>query len=159
MDLFKFIRNVICNLEDLEGKISKQPKFSPKEMSEILQSAKSENVCFLESLSKINKLSAFDISFLLSSVKLDYRKVEIIKQAASLYREDEFKEQGQTFSDFIFKVASNIELLNSSNIELFKDLAKCKSDVYDFKNVLKNPSRYLNVNQNELEFAFEKVFY
>ena len=64
-----------------------------------------------------------------------------------------------TFSDFIFKVASNIELLNSSNIELFKDLAKCKSDVYDFKNVLRKPGKYLSAKNNELEFAFEKVFY
>ena len=76
-----------------------------------------------------------------------------------MYNDEEFKAEGQTFSDFIFKVAANIELLNSANLELFKDLAKCKTNVYDFKNVLKNPSRYMQIKKDKAEFAFQRVFY
>ena len=52
------------------------------------------------------ELTAFDVSYLLSSVSLSMEKIEILKKASSLYKEDEFKAQGQTFSDFVFRIGA-----------------------------------------------------
>ena len=159
MDFIKFCKSILCKMDNLESQISIKSRFTTREFSEILQTARRENVNYLEQLSRITKLSAFDMSFLLSSVKLNPERIAIIKQASEMYKESEFQEQGQTFSDFIFKVAANIELLNNENLELFKELAKCKNDVYDFGKVLKNPTKYLAKQTHEMKFAFEKVFY
>ncbi len=160
MGLLEFCKIIASEISNIENKITECQKFTAREMNEILQNARKENVQYFQSLSKIKKISAFDISFLLSSVKLDEKRVEIIKHAAEMYDEREFQGQGQTFSDFIFRVASNIELLSEQNLELFKDLAQNKNDVYDFSKILKNPAKYLEQNKtSELKFAFQRVFY
>ena len=159
MNLVQFCRYIAAEINSIENKINQNQKFSAREINEILQSARKENLPYMQSLTKINRISAFDISFLLSSVKLDEKRVEIIKKAAEMYNEKEFQGQGQTFSDFIFRVASNIELLNADNLEIFKELAQNKTDVYNFSKLLKNPTKYLEKQNHELQFAFQKVFY
>ncbi len=70
-----------------------------------------KNLQFLKSLARMPELTAFDVSYLLSSVSLSMEKIEILKKASSLYKEDEFKAQGQTFSDFVFRIGANIDNL------------------------------------------------
>ncbi|MBE7706955.1 MAG: hypothetical protein E7Z91_06920 [Cyanobacteria bacterium SIG30] len=159
MNFIQFCKKIAESLNSIENQINESSRFSSRELSEILQSAKKENLSYLQSLAKINKLSAFDTSFLLSSVNLNPERVAIIKKAVSMYNEDEFQGQGQTLSDFIFRVAANIELLNEANLELFKELAQCKTDVYDFAKILKNPAKHLIKQKHEMQFAFQKVFY
>ena len=104
------------------------------------------------------ELTAFDVSYLLSSVKLSMEKIEILKKASSLYKDDEFKAQGQTFSDFVFRIGANIDNLNMENLEVFKDLVQCKNELYDFSNALQNPIKYKHHKKKELQFAFQNVF-
>lgn len=157
MDLKSFISSLFSNLNDIESRMKYSFRFSQNELNDILQNAKTDNLKFLQEVSKINKLSAFDVSYLLSAVKLDEEKVETIKAAVELYDEEEFSSIGQTFSDFIFRVTTNIEALNASNLEFFKELVQCRNEIYDFKDALRKPARSLRSNKKELAFAFEKV--
>jgi ABC-type uncharacterized transport system substrate-binding protein len=59
MNFFEFISDVFAKLNNLEVKIQSNFKFSTIEMAEIMRCAKRENLRFLESLVKINKLTAY----------------------------------------------------------------------------------------------------
>lgn len=156
MDLIKFIRTLFQNLSYVENKIQTGLKFGQGELNEILKTAKDENVKYLQRLSQINRLSAFDVSFLLSSTSLDEGKIDVIKRAAQMYDEEEFKQVGQTFSDFIFRVGANIDMLNYDNLEIFKELVNCKNEIYDFTNAMKNPIKPKK-RKKEFGYAFNKV--
>ena len=76
-----------------------------------------------------------------------------------MYNEKEFCALGQTFSDFIFRVSANINYLNESNLDIFKELVQCKNELYDFSNALKNPLRAMHKkSSNKLAYVFENVF-
>ncbi|GBF23110.1 hypothetical protein tpqmel_0514 [Candidatus Gastranaerophilus sp. (ex Termes propinquus)] len=152
-----FFTTLFSSLANVENQMKYSFRFSQSELNEILQSAKAENVKFLQEISKISKLSAFEVSYLLSSAVLDEEKVEIVKAAVDMYDEEEFLSIGQTLSDFIFRVSANIDSLNASNLGLFKELVQCRNEIYDFKDALKNPQRPLRARKKELSFAFEKV--
>ena len=85
-------------------------------------------------------------------------KIEIIKEAQKIYNDEEFKANGQTQSDFIFRVAANLEYLNADNINVFKELVKCKNELYDFKDALLNPVKYLVQSEAKVGYAFEKIY-
>ena len=105
------------------------------------------------------ELTAFDVSYLLSSVSLSMEKIEILKKASSLYKEDEFKAQGQTFSDFVFRIGANIDNLNMENLEVFKDLVQCKNELYDFSKALQNPIKCKqNKKEKNCSLLFQNVF-
>lgn len=159
MGLKGFIESVAKLVFSTECKISSQFRFSQNEINEIISNAKKENIKYFESLSKIRELSAFDVSFLMSQSTLDERKIAIIASASKMYDEKEFNSLGQTFSDFIFRVSANINLLNESNLDLFKELVQCKNELYDFSNALKNPIKAKAArNRNKMAYAFENVF-
>ena len=100
----------------------------------------------------------FDISFLLSQTNLNDEKIEIIKAANDIYDDEEFKANGQTRSDFVFRVAANLDYLTLDNIEIFKELVKCKNELYDFKAALENPMKYLVVKESKVGYAFENIY-
>ena len=104
------------------------------------------------------ELTLFDVGYLMSSVNLTIEKIEILKKASSLYKEEEFKAQGQTFSDFVFRIGANIDNLNMENLEVFKDLVQCKNELYDFTKALQNPIKYKHARKKEMRFAFQNVF-
>ncbi len=107
MGLKNYFERVFKNLSALENKMQTGFRFSQSEINEIISSAKSENLQFFENLARMPELTAFDVSYLLSSVKLSMEKIEILKKASSLYKEEEFKAQGQTFSDFVFRIGAD----------------------------------------------------
>jgi len=156
MSFKSFFATLFSGLGVLEDQI-KGSRFSQREMNDILANAKKENITFLQELSKINKLSAFEIGYLLSSARLSADKIQTIKKAVEMFNEKEFKAHGQTLSDFIFRVSANLESLNASNLELFKELVQCRNDIYDFSTILKNPARAVKLQKKEPAFAFEKV--
>ena len=119
---------------------------------------KKENLKYFEVLAKMPNLKYFDISFLLSQTNLSDEKIEIIKEAQKIYNDEEFKANGQTQSDFIFRVAANLDYLNSDNINVFKELVKCKNELYDFKDALLNPVKYLVRNESKVGYAFERIY-
>ncbi|MBR1976918.1 hypothetical protein IKA15_01410 [bacterium] len=157
MGLKKFIGNLFQAISHLEEKIEFNQRFSQSEINEILSNSKSENMRFLVDLLKIKSLSAFDISYILSLDNLSEEKIATITQASKLYSAEEFTEQGQTFSDFISKVCANLDMLNSSNIDYFKELALIKSELYDFTALLKNPTQILQKAQHKENFEFVRV--
>ena len=157
MGLKKFIGNLFQAISHLEEKIEFNQRFSQSEINEILSNSKSENMRFLVDLLKIKSLSAFDISYILSLDNLNEEKIATITQASKLYSAEEFTEQGQTFSDFISKVCANLDMLNSSNIDYFKELALIKSELYDFTALLKNPTQILQKAQHKENFEFVRV--
>lgn len=157
MGIANFVRMLFDNLNYVENKIQTGCKFSQSELNEILRTAKGENVKFLMKLSQINKLSAFDISFLLSSANLNEEKIDTIKQAALMYNEKEFAQVGQSFSDFIFRVGANLDMLNCDNLSVFKELVNCKNEVYDFTEIMKKPTKQRKKKNKEFAYAFEKV--
>ena len=152
----KFISELMSYLGKIEGKIEAKSRFSTNEVNEMLASANKENVPFMNTLMNIKKLSAFDMSLILSGSKLNLDKIEVIKKAVSLYSDEEFKAQGQTFSDFISKVCANIELLDMGNIDYFKEIAVLRAEIYDFTNLLKKPMKN-SYKQASYQFAFERV--
>ena len=152
----KFFSNLLAYLNKIEGKLSSEMRFSASEINEILSSARKENVPFLNTLMSINKLSAFDVSLILSRNNLTSDKIEVIKKAVSLYSDEEFKAQGQTFSDFISRVCANLDSLDMGNIDYFKEIAVLKAEVYDFTNMLKKPVKNLQ-RQKSYQFAFERI--
>ena len=152
----KFFSELLSYLGKIEGKIEIKSRFSTNEVNEILASARAENVPFMNTLMNINKLSAFDISLILSGNKLNLDKIEVIKKAVSLYSDEEFKAQGQTFSDFISKVCANLETLDMGNIDYFKEIAALRAEIYDFTNLLKKPMKNSH-KQASYQFAFERV--
>ena len=159
MFLKDFIKNVACTLFSTECKINSKFRFTQSEINEIISNANSKNLKYFEKLAQIKELSAFDVSFLLSSVELNDNKIAIIAHACKMYNEKEFNALGQTFSDFIFRVSANINLLNESNLDVFKELVQCKNELYDFTNALKNPIRAKSKKQNaKLAYAFQNVF-
>lgn len=159
MSLKSFIQQVSQLLFSTECNINSKFRFTQSEINEILSNADSQNLKYFESLAKIKELSAFDVSFLMSSVKLDEYKISIIASACKLYDEKEFNALGQTFSDFIFRVSANINLLNESNLDVFKELVQCKNELYDFSKALKNPARARHQkHSNKCAYAFVNVF-
>lgn len=158
MSLKNYFERVFKNLSALENKMQTGFRFSQSEINEIISTSKKENLEFFEGLARMPELTAFDVSYLMSSVHLTIEKIEILKKASSLYREEEFKAQGQTFSDFVFRIGANIDNLNMENLEVFKDLVRCKNELYDFTNALHNPIKYSHTRKKELSFAFQNVF-
>ena len=158
MGLKNYFERVFKNLTALENKMQTGFRFSQSEINEIISSAKKENLQYFESLARMPELTLFDVGYLMSSVNLTIEKIEILKKASSLYKEEEFKAQGQTFSDFVFRIGANIDNLNMENLEVFKDLVQCKNEIYNFARALQNPVRYKNSKTKELQFAFQNVF-
>ena len=138
MSLLSFLKEVFSSANHMDTTIKTGFKFSQEEVREIVSTSKPENLKYFETLAKMPNLKTFDISFLLSKTNLDDEKIEIIKKAQELYKEEEFQAHGQTCSDFIFRVGANLEYLNMNNIEIFKELVKCKNELYDFKKALQN---------------------
>ena len=158
MGLKNYFERVFKNLTALENKMQTGFRFSQSEINEIISSAKKENLQYFESLARMPELTLFDVGYLMSSVNLTIEKIEILKKASSLYKEEEFKAQGQTFSDFVFRIGANIDNLNMENLEVFKDLVQCKNEIYNFARALQNPVRYKNSKTKESQFAFQNVF-
>ena len=159
MKLLAFIKQLLMQINNIDNGVKTKFRFSQKEMSEILSIAKKSNLKYFETLSKMQNLRYFDISYLLSQVELNDEKIQIIKKAQEMFNTEEFKLTGQTQSDFIFRVASNLDYLSLDNLEVFKEVAKCKNELYDFKNALQNPTSYLKTKEYKLNYAFEKVYY
>lgn len=157
MSFKEFCSYLFKNVCALENKMSTGFRFSQSEINEILNSSKKENIKYFETLAKMPKLSAFDIGFLLSSTNLSEDKIEILKKAQSMYKEEEFKAHGQTFSDFVFRVGANIDKLSMDNLEIFKELVQCKNEIYDFSKALDNPIKYTHMRKKEPVFAFRTV--
>ena len=159
MKFLAFIKQLFEQTINIENSIKNNFRFSQKEMSEILSIAKQNNLKYFKTLTKMQNLKYFDISYLLSQVDLNDEKIEIIKKAQEMFNSEEFKLNGQTQSDFIFRVAANLDYLSLDNLEVFKEVAKCKNEIYDFKNALQNPNSYLKRKEYKLNYAFEKVYY
>lgn len=157
MGFLSFIKELFIGADNIDNRVKSGFKFSQKEMAEIMSVCKKENLKYFERLAKMPNLKYFDISFLLSEVTLDDNKIAIIEQAQKIYNDKEFHANGQTKSDFIFRVAANLDHINLSNIETFKELVKCKNELYDFTNALEHPSQYMVKNEKVKEFAFEKI--
>ncbi len=159
MNFKKVITNLFSVLFSTECRINSEFRFSQNELNEIISNSKKENLKYFKSLSNIKQLSAFDLSYLMSNVTLDEKKISIIKHACRLFNEKEFQSLGQTYSDFIFRVSANINYLNDDNLDLFKELVQCKNELYDFAYALKNPLRVLNKKcDKSFSYAFENVF-
>lgn len=159
MTLKDYFSRVFRNLNALENKLQTGFRFSQSEINEIISSAKKENVKYFETLARMSELTAFDVSYLLSSVELSEEKIQILKCASKLYDDKEFKAQGQTLSDFVFRIGANIDSLNMNNLQVFKELVQCKNELYDFSEALQNPIKYKNTNKcHKVAFAFENVF-
>lgn len=158
MGFKSYFKRVFRNLTALENKMQTGFRFSQSEINEIISTSKKENLRFFENLARMPELTAFDVSYLLSSTNLSEDKIEILKKASSLYKEEEFKAQGQTFSDFVFRIGANIDNLNMENLEVFKDLVQCKNELYDFTRALQNPIKYTHLKKKEVGFAFQNVF-
>lgn len=159
MNLLNFVKMLQGLVFSTEAGINTKFRFSQSEINEILANANKENIKYFESLANIKELSAFDVSYLMSGEKLDERKIEIIKAACKMFDEKEFSALGQTFSDFVFRVSANINLLNESNLEIFKELVQCKNELYDFSKALKNPLKAKHARSRKTPaYAFENVF-
>ena len=157
MGLKKIIGKLFQAIANLEEKIEFNQKFSQSEINEILVNSKPENMRFLIELMKIQNLSAFDVTYILSLDNLNEEKINTIVQASKLYSSEEFTSQGQTFSDFISKVCANLDMLNSSNIDYFKELALLRNELYDFTAFLKNPTQILQKAEHKESFEFVRV--
>lgn len=158
MDFKKVIGKIFQTIANLEEKIDFNQRFSQSEVKEILSNSKSENMRFLVELMKIQNISSFDVSYILSLDNLTESKINTIIEASKLYSAEEFTSQGQTFSDFISKVCANLDMLNSSNIDYFKELALLRSELYDFTALLKKPTQILQKAQHKEQFEFVRVF-
>lgn len=158
MGFFSLLKDLFKTLNNVDDSIKTGFKFSQKEIKEIISVSKKENLKYFEVLAKMPNLKYFDISFLLSQTNLDDEKIAVIQEAQKIYNDEEFKANGQTQSDFIFRVAANLEYLNLDNIEIFKELVKCKNELYDFKNALQNPLDYLVQKEVKVGYAFEKIY-
>lgn len=158
MGFLSTLKELFGLVKSMDDTIKVNFRFSQKEITEIVAVSKKENLKYFEVLAKIPNLKYFDISFLLSQVSLDDYKIEIIKEAQKIYNDEEFKANGQTQSDFIFRVAANLEYLNMENIEVFKELVKCKNELYDFKSALENPVLHLVEKETKMGYAFEKIY-
>ncbi len=158
MSLLSILKDLFNSINHMDTTIKTGFKFTQEEVKEIISTSKPENLKYFEVLAKMPNLKSFDISFLLSQTKLDDEKIEIIKKAQELYREEEFNAHGQTCSDFIFRVGANLEYLNMNNIEIFKELVKCKNELYDFKKALQNPMHYINHHEAKVGYAFQTVY-
>ena len=158
MGFLSYLKELFNSVGSVDNSIKTGFKFSQKEIKEIILIAKKENLKYFEVLSKMPNLKYFDISFLLSKTTLNDEKIEVIKEAQKIYNDEEFQANGQTCSDFIFRVAANLEYLNMGNIEVFKELVKCKNELYDFKNALSNPIEYLVHSEAKIGYAFEKIY-
>lgn len=159
MNFLNYCKEILSEVEKLEGKITENNRFSMREFKEILEISKTENRTFLKDVMAIKSLSFFDVSFLMSNVALTKQKIDTIKTAIGLWDANSFKAQGQTLSDFIFRVCANLDIVNSDNLDVFKELAKCKNDVYDFKNLMRNPQKYIKNEAKAPKFEFVTVFY
>ncbi len=158
MKFFTFIKQAISATKNLESGMDIKFRFSQKEINEILSMSKKENLKYFKTLAQMPHLKYFDIAFLLSKTKLSDEKIEIIKEAQKIYNDKEFKESGQTETDFIFRVAANLEHLNMGNIEIFKELVKCKNELYNFKEILESPNEFLVAKEQKLGYAFERIY-
>jgi hypothetical protein len=80
-------------------------------------------------------------------------------KSTKMYNDEEITPRGKLSADLISEIAANIDYLNNTNLELFRELVQCQNEVYDFTQILKNPMKYRKHCVREIEFAFEKVLY
>lgn len=159
MSIKNFIKEVFSTVFSTDCSIKTKFRFSQSEVNEILANSLKCNLPYFEKLAQIKGMSAFDISYLMATTKLDDKKIELICHAGKMFDEKEFCAQGQTFSDFIFRVCANINMLSEENLDVFKELVQCKNELYDFSNALKNPARACHKSNNKkLAYAFQTVF-
>ena len=159
MGFLSFLNKIFRTIKSVDKSVKSGFRFTQSEIAEIMSVSKKENLKYFETLSKMPNLKSFDICFLLSRIDLNDEKIEIIKEAQNIYNEQEFQENGQTKSDFIFRVAVNLGYLNLDNIQLFKELVKCKKEIYDFKEALENPMAFMAINKaKEPVYAFERIY-
>ena len=157
MKFLSFVKELFNVANNIDSNVKTGFRFSQKEIAEILSVSKKENLKYFEVLSKMPNLKYFDISFLLSEVDLNDEKIALIQEAQKIYNDEEFQSNGQTKSDFIFRVAANLEYLNMNNIEMFKELVKCKNELYDFKAALENPIASMVKKEQKVGYAFERI--
>lgn len=157
MGLLSYLKELFSTADAVDKSVEAGFRFTQREVKEILSISKKENLKYFETLAKMPNLKYFDIGFLLSQTNLDDNKIEIIKQAQEIYNDKEFQENGQTRSDFIFRVAANLDYLSLENIDLFKELVKCKNELYDFKAALNNPVDYMVKKEAGMSFAFQTI--
>ena len=158
MSLLSSLKDLLVAFNFFEDSIKTGFRFSQKEIKEIVAVSRKENLKYFEILAKMPNLKYFDISFLLSQTELNDERIAIIEEAQKMYNDEEFRANGQTRSDFIFRVAANFEYLNLENIEVFKELVKCKNELYDFGSALQHPLDYLVVKEKKVGFAFQNVY-
>ena len=159
MSFPSFLNKIFKITKSVDNSVKSGFRFTQSESAEIMSVSKKENLKYFEVLSKMPNLKCFDICFLLSRIDLSDEKIEVIKKAQNIYNEQEFKDNEQTRSDFIFRVAVNLSYLNLDNIQLFKELVKCKKEIYDFKEALENPMAFMTINKaKEPVYAFERVY-
>lgn len=158
MSLKNFLGQLKQLLFSTECGINSNFRFSQSEINEILANAKKGNLKYFETLAKIQQLSFFDVSYLMLSVELDENKIALIVEASRMYDSKEFCAHGQTFSDFIFRVCANINLLSENNLDVFKELVRTKNELYDFTNALKNPARAQKMSNRKAAYVFQTVF-
>lgn len=158
MGLLSNLKELFNTLNGIDNNIKTGFKFTQKEIKEIISVSKKENLKYFETLAKMPNLKYFDISYLLSETNLDDNKIAIIEEAQKIYNDKEFKANGQTCSDFVFRVAANLDYINAGNIDLFKELVKCKNELYDFKEALEHPFDYMTKQEAQTRFAFERIY-
>lgn len=157
MKFLSILKDLFNTINSVDDSIKTGFKFNQKEIKEIVAVSKKENLKYFEVLAKIPNMKYFDISFLLSQTNLTDEKIEIIKEANKIYSDEEFRANGQTRSDFVFRVAANLDYLTLDNIEIFKELVKCKNELYDFKYALENPMQFLVEKETKVGYAFETI--
>lgn len=157
--MLDFLRNIFAEISQVERNLSLNSRFSSSEILEMVQIAKKENLPFLQELVRIKGLTTLDISFLLMNVKLTKERIATIKEAILLYDEEKFKKMGQTFSDYIFKIVSNIEVLENESLSVINEIIQIKNDVYDLKKFFNRKTPLKRNPKRNSDFAFEKVLY
>ena len=155
----KFMEFFLELIKKLKTAEATAGRFNQIEILEMHQNAKRQNLEFLWELIKIKELSAFDISFLMQNIELDEEKIKTLKKALKLYNPEDFKLVGQTLSDFIFRIESNLNILNSENLANYKEIIQNKNEIYDLENFIRNRKNIFAKRKVEPVFAFERVLY
>ena len=111
-------------------------KITKQEVEDILSTSKEENKKYLYKMLSIKNISAFDISYIMSKIKLNDKKIKLLEYSISQYSKNDYIKSNESINEYIFEITKNIEKMEKSNDELIGELMDCKNEIESFKKIL-----------------------
>ena len=111
-------------------------KYTEQEIKNILTYSKEENKKFLYKILSLKSVSAFDVSYIMSNLKLTDKKIRLIEYSISQYSNLDCINSSESINEYIFEIVRNIEKLEKTDNAIKEELMSYRDEIESFKKIL-----------------------